>query len=100
MSGHMAATAPHLDGSEDIGVWFDVAWASFMHVSMQAGGSGASMDAIDDAYEGLSERLTEDGKPTPEEWGTSEAAQRGQAAMFAMFGATPDMGAAPSVGEE
>lgn len=100
MTGHVAATAPHLDGSEDIGVWFDVAWAAYMHVALTLGTAGVKQEAVDDIWEGLTEKLDDNGQPTPETWGTSESAQRGQAAMFAMFGASPDMGAAPTIGDD
>lgn len=100
MAGHIAATAPHLDGSESIGVWFDVAWASYMHVSMQLGMTGAKTEAVDEVWEQFAEETDENGKPTPETWGTSEKAQQGQAAFMAMFGAGPDTGMAPSLGDE
>lgn len=100
MAGHIAATAPHLDGSEDIGVWFDVAWASFMHISLQMGTAGAKEEALQDTFTDLGRELDENGMPRPEDWGTSEAAQRGQANLMAMFGGAPDMGAAPNVGDE
>lgn len=100
MAGHIAASAPHLDGSESIGVWFDVAWASYLHVGMQMGVAGAKAEAIEDAWEDLAAELDENGQPTPETWGTSTRAQQGQADLMAMFGASPDMGAAPGVGDE
>jgi hypothetical protein len=42
--------------------------------------------------------LTEDGKPTPEQWGASAEAQAGQAALMAMFGGPAPMGGAPESG--
>lgn len=100
MAGHIAATAPHLDGSEDIGVWFDVAWASYMHVSIQLGMTGAKTDAIDEVWDAFAEPIGEQAGPTPETWGTSAEAQQGQAAFMAMFGGGGGMGAAPAVGDE
>lgn len=100
MAGHIAATAPHLDGSEDIGVWFDVAWAAYLHICLQMGAVGVQLDTIDELWDGLAADVDENGKPRPEEWGTSEKAQRDQANLMAMFGGGPGMGAAPSVGDE
>lgn len=98
MAGRIAATAPHLDGRESIGVWFDVAWAAYVEVSLKL--DRDRLDAIEEMWDGLSAKLDDNGKPTPEEWGTSQQAQQGQAALMSMFGGAPDMGAAPGVGDE
>lgn len=100
MAGRLAREAPHLDGSEPIGVWFDAAWATYLDVQLAMGQVGVEEEKLQEAYESLGEPLDDNGQPTPETWGTSTQAQQGQAAMFAMFGATPDMGAAPTVGDE
>lgn len=100
MAGRITADAPHLDGTEPIGVWFDVAWAAYMEIILKMGAVGVQQEVLDDLWGELAAELTPDGQPTPESWGTSQQAQQGQAAMFAMFGATPDMGAAPTVGDE
>lgn len=103
MAGLIARDAPHLDGSEDIGVWFDVAWAAYLDVSLRLGTAGIQSEVIDDVWEELAAETDANGQPTPEQWGASEKAQRGQAALMAMFGASPDMGdagMAPGVGDE
>lgn len=99
MSGQMAATAPHLDGTEDIGVWFDVAWATYANMLVSL--DRDKLDALEQTWDELAAELSADGRPTPETWGASEKAQQGQAAMMAMFGGGPgDMGMAPGVGDE
>jgi hypothetical protein len=102
MAGLIARDAPHLDGSEDIGVWFDVAWAAYLDISIRLGQAGVQLDTITDIFEELGAETDENGQPTPEQWGASEKAQRGQASLMAMFGASPDMGmgSAPGVGDE
>lgn len=97
MAGRIAMAAPHLDGSEDVGVWFDVAWHAYLTMAIEL--AAVDPDAIDEMWTSLLSE-SEDGQPTPEEWGTSERAQKGQAALMAMFGGSPDMGAAPGFGEE
>lgn len=100
MTGSLARDASHLDGSEDIGVWFDVAWATYLDLSVRLAGAGIKSAAIDDAYDDLAAETDENGQPTPEQWGASEKAQRGQAALMSMFGGSPDMGMAPNIGDE
>lgn len=96
MSGLMVRHAPRFDGSEDIGTWVDVAWTVYLEAGQimhQYGNAGA----IEDLWDDLATETAEDGKPLPEQWGTSEQAQRGQEALMSMLGGT---GMAPSVGEE
>lgn len=96
MAGRIARDAPHLDGSEDIGVWFDVAWSVYTDMAMQI--DRDRMDHLDELWRQLNS-ASDDGMPTAEEWGTSEQAQRGQAALMSMLGGSPSMGAAPGVGD-
>jgi hypothetical protein len=98
MAGQIAATAPHLDGTESIGVWFDVAWAAYVEIMLKL--TPDALDAIENVWDELDDATDENGKPTPEEWGASAKAQQGQAALMAMFGGAPDMGFAPNVGDE
>lgn len=98
MAGHIATTAPHLDGSEPIGVWFDVAWACYVEMMLKL--DSHALEHIETVWDELAMKLTEDGKPTPEEWGASPQAQAGQASLMAMFGGSPDMGGAPPIGDE
>jgi hypothetical protein len=97
MAGRIARDAPHLDGSEDIGVWFDVAWSVYTDMAMTL--DRDRLDHLEELWDTLRSAST-DGQPTPEEWGASEKAQRGQAAMMSMFGGDPNMGAAPGIGED
>ena len=97
MAGQLATHAPHLDGSEDVGVWFDAAWSLYLDLMIRLGEIG--LEPIDDMYEELCS-VDEPGQPTAETWGTSEKAQRGQEAMFAMLGGMGGpTGAAPATGE-
>lgn len=96
MAGRLARDASHLDGSEPIGVWFDVAWATYADLISEL--DRDMFDHIKDRWDDLSAELDENGKPTPESWGASESAQQGQAALMAMFGGSPDMGVAPPTG--
>jgi hypothetical protein len=98
MAGQIAVSAPHLDGTESIGVWFDVAWHAYVELMLKL--DPQSLEHIETVWDELDDQLTPDGKPTPEEWGTSTKAQAGQANLMAMFGGSPDMGAAPSFGDE
>lgn len=99
MSGLIVRHAPHLDGSESIGVWVDVAWSVYLEIGIAAGKFRDGTDSVNELWESMSSEVTEDGKPSPREWGASERAQRGQEALMSMFGGGP-MGAAPAVGEE
>ncbi len=98
MAGQIVTSAPHLDGSESIGVWVDVAWHAYVELMLKL--DKDSLAHIETVWDELDDVLTEDGKPTPEEWGASAKAQQGQAALMAMFGGSPDMGAAPSGGAD
>jgi hypothetical protein len=101
MSGQIASSAPHLDGSESIGVWFDVAWAAYVHVMLTL--DKQALEHIEGVWDDLAAELDENGKPTPETWGASPQAQAGQASLMAMFGGSPDMGdmgTAPGVGDD
>jgi len=98
MAGQITASAPHLDGSESIGVWFDLAWSVYVDIMLRLDTN--SLEHIEGVWEDLAAELDENGKPRPEDWGTSEKAQQGQAAMMAMFGGGPEMGMAPNVGDE
>lgn len=97
MAGRLARDAPHLDGSEPIGVWFDVAWSVYADLLKDL--DRDHLDAIEDTWEDTLSK-GDPANPTPEEWGTSERAQQGQAAMFAMVGGMPggDGGAFPETG--
>jgi hypothetical protein len=99
MSGLLIRHAPHLDGTESIGVWFDVAWSVYLEAGVFMSKFGG-VDVLDDLWEDLDSQISEDGKPTPEEWGTSEKAQRGQDALMSMLGGMGGMGMAPGIGEE
>jgi hypothetical protein len=100
MAGRLARDAPHLDGTEPIAVWFDVAWATYADL----------LTNIDqDQLDFMTERWEEIGadhdldQPTMDTWGTSERAQHGQAALMAMLGGPgamgADSGASPGIGE-
>lgn len=96
MSGLLVRNAPHLDGTEPIGVWYDAAFSCYVEMALQI--DRDKLDALDELQTSL-EAENDDGKPTMETWGTSEQAQRGQAAMLAMVGGLgDDMGATPSAG--
>jgi hypothetical protein len=99
MSGLIVRHAPHLDGSEPIGVWLDVAWSVYLDMGVMASKFRDGTTSVTELWESFLYE-GDDGKPSPEQWGSSESAQRGQAAMMAMFGGSPDMNAAPSVGDE
>lgn len=98
MSGLLIRHAPNLDGTESIGVWVDVAWSVYLEIGITAGSFRDGTDSVRDLWDSLAFE-GDDGKPTPEQWGASEHAQRGQEALMSMFGGGP-MGAAPAVGEE
>lgn len=98
MSGLLIRNAPQLDGTESIGVWVDVAWSLYLEIGTKLNDFRDGQDGVTDLWESLAFE-GQDGKPTPEQWGASEQAQRGQEALMSMFGGGP-MGAAPSVGEE
>lgn len=89
MAGRLARDAPHLDGTEPIGVWFDVAWATYADLLKDL--DRDHLDAIDNAWE---ETVAEydTTQPTMENWGTSDKAQEAQAALMAMVGGMPPMG--------
>jgi hypothetical protein len=98
MAAQIVSTAPHLDGSESIGVWVDVAWHAYVEFMLKF--DRDSMDHIEKVWDELGMELTEDGKPTPEQWGASAEAQAGQAALMAMFGGPAPMGGAPESGSQ
>jgi hypothetical protein len=98
MSGLIVRAAPTLDGSESIGVWVDVAWSVYLEIGIQAAQFREGTDSVNELWESLTSE-GDDGKPTPEQWGASERAQRGQEALMSMFGGGA-MGAAPAVGDE
>lgn len=94
MAGRIARDAPHLDGTEPIAVWFDVAWATY--ADLLATLDQDHLDVIEETWGKVSaDHDTEN--PTMETWGTSEEAQAGQAALMAMLGGMPGMGD-PAVG--
>lgn len=84
MAGRLARDAPHLDGSEPIAVWFDVAWATY--ADLIASLDQRHLSAIEDAWE---EVAFAPEKQTMETWGASETAQQGQASLMAMLGGMP-----------
>ena len=98
MSAQIVSTAPHLDGSESIGVWVDVAWHAYVELMLKF--DKQSLEHVESVWDELAAELDENGKPTPETWGASPQAQAGQASLMAMFGGSPDMGMAPGVGDE
>ncbi len=100
MSGLMVRHAPHLDGSASSGGWADAAWTVYLEAGQIIHTFG-DVDALDDLWNDLAADATEDGKPTPEQWGASEKAQRGQEALMSMLGGgAAAMGMAPGIGEE
>lgn len=87
MAGQLAIRAPHLDGSEPIGLWFDAAWAVYGDFLMDV--DSQRLDVLDEAMTGLLEPdVDQDGAPTGadaptmETWGADPAAQASQAALM------------------
>lgn len=89
MAGRIARDAPHLDGSEPIGMWVDVAWAT--HADLLLTLDRERLDLIEEAWEDLTADY-DTSKPTMETWGNSPQAQEAQAALLALVGGMPGMG--------
>ena len=89
MAGRLVREAPHLDGTEPIGVWCDAVWSIYADILKDL--DREHLDVIEDAWEDITADY-DTSQPTAETWGTSEKAQAAQAALLARVGGMPGMG--------
>lgn len=84
MAGQLTLRAPHLDGSEPIAVWFEVAWALYSDFALTHGRDG--VEALDSLMDTLNELGDDDPDtadgPTMETWGADPEAQAAQADLM------------------
>lgn len=82
---------PDLAGDMPVGAWCDAAWSAWVDLMLRID-SKERIDALTGTWDELNAPLPtgdDDGGPSMDTWGTSQAAQAGAAGLMTMLGGAP-----------